>query len=169
MDIPRGSRAAVEQLYRSHAHLVLRRARHILGDEQEAREALQELFVSLLSRPEQFEARSSATTFLYSATTHLCLNRLRNGRTRLRLVEAQPPPSAPQTERAESLTEARALLARLPEELREVAVYCFFDELTQEETAQVMGCSRRHVNNLLVRLRTRAAELVGAGAREDSA
>lgn len=167
------TQASLEALYRSHGHLVLRRARQILGSEQEARDALQELFVSLLSRPAQFEGRSAATTFLYAATTNLCLNRLRNGRNRLRLVEANaptgegPPPHSP--ERAESLAEARALLARLPDELREVAVYCFFDELTQEETAQVMGCSRRHVNNLLVRLRTRVAELVAAEPRKDLA
>ena len=38
----------VAALYRRHGRLVLRRARMLLGDEEEAREALQELFMSLL-------------------------------------------------------------------------------------------------------------------------
>lgn len=153
--------AALERLYRSHGHLVLRRAQQLLGDAQEARDALQEIFVSLLSRPGQFDGRSAPTTFLYGATTHHCLNRLRNGRTRLRLAEAHATPAAPPAveARGERLAEARALLARIPDELREVAVYCYFDELTQEETAEVMGCSRRHVVNLLTRLRTHVAAL----------
>jgi RNA polymerase sigma-70 factor (ECF subfamily) len=40
----------------------------------------------------------------------------------------------------------------LPEPLGHVAVYYYLDELTHEEIAELLGCSRRHVGNLLVRL-----------------
>jgi RNA polymerase sigma-70 factor (ECF subfamily) len=153
-------RARIEAMYRQHGHLVLRRARRLLGSEEEGAEAMQELFATLLASPEQFGQRSSAVTFLYAATTHLCLNRIRDRRTRARLLETRIAPTldpglAPSSEQALAV---RQLLARLPEELAEVAVYAYFDELTQEEIAETMGCSRRHVQNLLERLRGRVRE-----------
>jgi RNA polymerase sigma-70 factor (ECF subfamily) len=144
----------VEGAYRKHGHSVLRRARNLLGNEADAAEALQEVFLSLLERPDQFEHRSSVLTFLYSTTTHLCLNRLRNARTRARILEehAQRVPAAAE-ERPEPTAQLRQLLARLPDNLRAAAVYHYLDEMTQEEIAETMGCSRRHVGNLLQRLR----------------
>jgi RNA polymerase sigma factor (sigma-70 family) len=140
----------LERLYRDHAHLVLRRARRILGDDSEAREVLQEVFLSLLDRPEQFEARSSVVTFLYAMTTNACLNRLRNSRRRAALLDrqaaAEPAGSAPP---GAMMCEAARLLARMPERLARVAVYYFIDEMTHEEIAEIIGVSRRQVGNLV--------------------
>jgi len=148
----------IERLYRTHGHSVLRRARHILGDEHEANEVLQELFMSLLDRPGQFRGESSVTTWLYSVTTHLCLNRLRSQRTRLRLVEERVAPAQPDEApaRADQRALAQQLLAGLPGEVAEAAVYYYCDEMSQEEIAGVLGCSRRHVGDLLERCRERA-------------
>jgi RNA polymerase sigma factor (sigma-70 family) len=158
--MPALRREDIDDAYRKHGHSVLRRARFLLGKEEDAIEALHEVFVDLIERPEQFENRSSIVTWLYSATTHLCLNRLRNGRTRTRLLQQ----GFASIERAsagadiESGLELRRLLDSLPRDLAEVAVYHHMDELTQDEIANVMGCSRRHVGHLLQRLRTRLAE-----------
>jgi RNA polymerase sigma-70 factor (ECF subfamily) len=43
-------------------------------------------------------------------------------------------------------------LATLPDELARIAVYYYLDEMTHEEIARVMGCSRRHIGNLVQRL-----------------
>lgn len=161
----RVSLAEIEAAYRAHAHHVQRRAVRVLGDPSDASEVLQEVFLSLLDRPEQFAGKSSLSTWLYSATTHLCLNRLRNGRTQSRLATeragafsspSRPPP-------ADEIAELRNLLVRLPEDLAHVAVYYFGDEMTHEEIAEVLGCSRRHVGHLLERLeRAMAFEKNGA-------
>ena len=44
--------AAIAGLYRSHGHVVLRRARTLLGTESDAREVLQEVFASLVRTPD---------------------------------------------------------------------------------------------------------------------
>ena len=67
----------LERLYREHGHMVFRRARHILGDEEEAKDIVQDLFTQL-ARGAAFDGRSLVTTFLYAATTNLCLTRLRD-------------------------------------------------------------------------------------------
>jgi RNA polymerase sigma-70 factor (ECF subfamily) len=143
-----GETLDLEMVYRAHGHVVLRRARQLMGDEQEALDVLQDVFTPLVRSPGQFQGRSSFTTWLYSATTHRCLNQLRNRRTRQRLLE-QRPPADTAAARAEDLAQARQVLARLPDRLAQVAVYYYFDEMTQDEIAEVLGCSRRQVGKLL--------------------
>jgi len=144
--------ALLEQLYREHGPAVLRRARQILQDEEEARDALQEIFLSLADR-QPFEQRGGTTAWFYTRTTHFCLNRLRDNknRARLRLERSESMPiSAPA--RGENMVLARDVLARLPPELAEVAIYYYCDEMTHDEIAVLMGCSRRHIGNILERL-----------------
>lgn len=154
------SLSEIEAAYRAHGHHVLRRAAQILGDDSDAREVLQEVFLSLVDHPEQFAARSALSTWLYSATVHRCLNWLRSERTRARLLsehaadlaEPRPAPSP------EHMLQLRALLLQLPDELAQLAVYQLVDELSQDEIAELMGCSRRQVRKLM-------AQLAGALAR----
>jgi RNA polymerase sigma-70 factor (ECF subfamily) len=146
MNSPEG----IAQAYAAHGHVVLRRARQILNDETEAQDVLHEVFASLLHKPQQFAGRSSVTTFLYSVTTHLCLNRLRDGASRARLLSRQGPSKA-EDARGDRMVQVRELLARLPEELAQVTVYYYVDEMTHEEIADQLGCSRRQVGNLLER------------------
>ncbi|HTE56390.1 MAG TPA: sigma-70 family RNA polymerase sigma factor [Kofleriaceae bacterium] len=141
----------IDRIYREHGSIVLRRAGQILADADEASEALQDIFVELAARPEQFAGTSSVATFLYRVTTNHCLNRLRNQRRRARLTQhamtsgiwATHPPIS---------VDAQEALRHLPEELARIAVYYFVDEMTQEEIAGVLGCSRRAVNKKLARL-----------------
>ena len=153
---------SIEEIYRVHGRAVLRRARQILGDEQEANEVLQEVFVGLLDRPDQFKGQSSITTFLYSVTTHMCLNRLRNARNRSRLLEENAasgePRSAPPG--AEDLAALHQLLSRLPPEEAAAAIYYHLDGMSHAEIAQVQGCSRRKVGYLLERVQARVSGTV---------
>ena len=144
------TREDIAALYAAHGHVVLRRARQILNDEAEAQDVLQEVFMSFLLAPTQFAGNSSVTTFLYSASTNRCLNRLRDGKNRKRLLSGQATTEAIDA-RSEHLTQVRQLLARLPEELAEIVVYYYLDEMTHEEIADQLGCSRRQVGNLLER------------------
>jgi len=137
-------------VYASHGHLVLRRARQILNDEAEAQDVLQEVFMSLLHAPGQFAGTSSITTFLYSLSTNRCLNRLRDRKTRKRLLAARATVEATDA-RGEPLAQLRQLLTRLPAELAAVVIYAHLDEMTHEEIADQLGCSRRQVGNLLER------------------
>ena len=106
--------AAIDRLYRSHGHIVLRRARMLLGSEADAQEALQEVFTSLLRSPETVRNARSLVGWLYRATTHFCLNQLRNLRTGARLLESRAP--APVREVSALNIEATAdnTVARIP-------------------------------------------------------
>ncbi len=142
----------IERLYRSHGYLVLRRARDILGNEADAQEALQEVFAALLRAPGDVRTRS-VVGWLYGATTHHCLNLLRNRRTGARLVELHVVPlmTTSGRARADALVEVRDLLATLPEEVGAAVVYHHVDGMTYDEIAAQLGCSRRKVGYLLER------------------
>lgn len=155
-------RPDIAALYRSYGHSVLRRARQILGNEDEAREVLQEIFVALVARPGQFDGRSAPSTFLYTVTTHACLTRVRKQRNRARLLAHQVTPwlsdVAPGS--PEAIAAVRAVLARLPDEQARAVTYYYMDGMTHAEIADVLSCSRRHVGDLLERAveTTRAKE-----------
>lgn len=158
-------RELVEQAYRAYGHSVLRRACQILGNEQEARDVLQEVFVSLLDRPLRFEGRAELGSYLYAATTHNCLNRLRNRRNRDRLREERAvafEPSADPT-RPDVAAALRQVLATLSDSEARAAVYHYLDGMSHGDIAKQLGCSRRTVGDLLDRMRARLAL---AGRRE---
>lgn len=153
----------LDAIYRAHAPSVFRRARRLLGSDADADDAVAEVFTSLFERPEQYQGRSSLSTFLYAMTTHACLTHLRTQTRRLRLLQeraAALPSSAPEPA-ADVAQELRRLLREMPPPLGELAVYYYLDQLTHEEIAEVLGCSRRTVGKWLVRLQewTRAQEL----------
>jgi RNA polymerase sigma-70 factor (ECF subfamily) len=143
------------ELYRLHAAGALRRARQLLASEDQAREAVQQVFLGLVERPDQLAGFSSFAAWMYGAITHLCLNQLRNQRTRERLLAERVEPAALRATAgdADIRLAVQELLARLPDQLTAVAVYYFVDEMTQEEIAELLGCSRRHVGNLVERSR----------------
>lgn len=145
-----------ERLYRLHAGSAFRRAERILGNAADAHEIVHDVFLSLLEEPAQYAQRAALTTFLYSAVTHACLNHLRNQRNRRRLLQehgsAVSPAACTSPALAEHHVELRRLLARIPEPLGHVAIYRHFDALSHRDIARVMGCSSRHVGNLLERL-----------------
>lgn len=147
-------RTRFDELYRKHAANAFRRARRLLGHDADAHEVVHDVFLSLFERPSQFEGRSGLSTFLYSAITHACLNRIRDQKNRVRLLEqhsAHMPPTAAAGS-AEQTALLRTWLEHLPEPLAHVAVYYYMDELSHAEIASVMGCSRRHVGDLLERV-----------------
>ena len=120
---------------------------------------LQEVFLALLDRPFKYEGRSALGTYLYSATTHMCFNRLRNRRNRERLrkeqdgaVEAALDPSRPDIAAA-----LRQVLAVLPPDEARAAVYHYLDGMSHAEIAVLLRCSRRRIGDLLERMRARLA------------
>lgn len=143
---------AVEALYREHGHSVLRRARRLLRNDDDAREVLQEVFAVLLDRDDVFRGESSITTWLYSATTNGCLNRMRNQKTRAKILDRHMPREETVDAGAEAAVIVRQLLSTVSDELARVAVYYYVDEMTHDEIARVLSCSRRHVGDLVERL-----------------
>jgi RNA polymerase sigma-70 factor (ECF subfamily) len=57
-------------------------ARRIMGNDQDAMDAVQDVFVNVWRRIDQFDGRSKLTTWLHRATVNACLMKLRTQRRR---------------------------------------------------------------------------------------
>lgn len=151
----------VAALYVRYGAAVVRRARQILRNEDDAHEILQEVFVGFVTRPEKFRGASAASTFLYAVTTNACLNRLRDRRNRERLLEQEVRPW--QVELDAGSGEARVivldLLGKLPDDEASAAIYYYLDGMSHPEIAEVLGCSRRQVGNLIERAHAHVRQL----------
>jgi RNA polymerase sigma factor (sigma-70 family) len=156
----------VEGLYRTYAPLVLRRARAILGEEQAAKDAVQEIFMRVLHSWDDFRGDASPTTWLYRVTTNHCLNLIRDRDRRATLLAERVPPAAEVSahEQENRLTVAQ-LLKQMPEQLREIAVYHFVDQLSRDEIAVLLAISPRTVHNRLVAFRELARSAMAEGKR----
>lgn len=154
----------IETLYERYAPSIQRRAYSMLRNEAEAHDAVQDVFEIVLRKAGQFEGRSALMTWVYSVTTNHCLNRIRDRTRRRELLDdhrdlLQPPD---EDEPGAQLL-VRNLLARVPKSLATVAVYYYFDELTHEEIADLLGVSRRKVGYQLERFHQRAERLLRNG------
>lgn len=152
----------VERYYRTHGPMVLRRCRKLLRDEEQARDAMHDVFVQLLRHGERLDGTGPAS-LLFRIATNVCLNRLRTRRRQpedgaeelmLRIAGTDDPA-------ARSL--ARGLLRRLfaagGDDSAVVAVLYLHDRMTLEEVAAELKMSVSGVRKRLRKLRGQLSEL----------
>jgi RNA polymerase sigma-70 factor (ECF subfamily) len=155
-------RTTVEDIYRRYGFQVERRCRRILGDTDEAADAAQEVFVKVLTRGAQFRGAAEWMTWLYRVATNVCLNRLRDRRTRAALLSQNAdevaPASAPRPDERAELRFLVELLAEIDETTREIIGYHIIDEMPQGEIAALVGLSRVTVNKRLMKFRAQCEE-----------
>ncbi len=146
----------VEAFYRRYAPMVLRRCRRLLGDEQEAVDAMQDVFVQALRFSERLDDHAPSS-LLYRMATNVCLNRIRSRGRRPEVPGGELLWQLASDDDLEARTGARRALARLfagePSSSATLAVLHLVDGLTLEEVAAAVGLSVSGVRKRLRRLR----------------
>ena len=152
------------ELYAKFGPMVLRRCRRLLGDEDQAVDAMQDTFVQVLRRKDKLDAYAPSS-LLYRIATNVCLNRLRSQRRRPEVPNADLIERIAHLPDTEAQAGARSLLTRLfakeRESTRTIAVLHLLDGMTLEETAAEVGMSVSGVRKRLRGLRARLHELSG--------
>jgi RNA polymerase sigma-70 factor (ECF subfamily) len=167
----RGDDAAYEELVRSQGGRLLAVTRRILGDEDDARDAVQEAFLSAFRSIERFHGDSLVSTWLHRIAVNAALMKLRSRRRRPEepidellpkfLEDGHPAqPAVPwkdlsdvQLVRAETREQVRAAIDRLPEAYRTVLVLRDIEELDTAEVAQLLDLTKNAVKTRLHRAR----------------
>jgi RNA polymerase sigma-70 factor, ECF subfamily len=155
-----GGREEFERLYAQHSRTVYRRAFRLLGNKESASDVMQEVFKRVIETDGRIPPEPTATAWLYRVTTNLCLNRLRDRNRQEALLASKYSTQGVSPAIGETRTVVGDLLNRIPEELQDVAIYFFVDELTYDEIAPLLGISKRTVSNRLTAFRTLVAQLV---------
>ncbi len=149
-------RIDVEKVYRSHGDMVLGRCRSLLGNEADAYEACQEVFLKLHRYRDRYRGDASVSTYLFRITTNHCLNQLRS---RKRRPEDPTDDLSFVPDSMLDRVEVRELVDRLLEGLdprtRECVVYHYMDGMTHNEVGALLGISGAAVRKRIAKFRAR--------------
>jgi RNA polymerase sigma-70 factor (ECF subfamily) len=150
-------------LYGGYRSQVLRRARQLLGHDQEAEDATQEVFLRLIDADAGMLRHPEPLAWLLRVTTNFCLNRLRDDRRRRRLLALEHPVNHEYAPDAEERTTVGEILSGVPDDLQRIAIHYHADGMTCDEIAPLFGVSRRTIGNRLILFQRLALDRV-AGA-----
>jgi RNA polymerase sigma-70 factor (ECF subfamily) len=146
----------ISGLFRRFAGMVRGRARHLLRDDAAADDVVQEVFIRVLEFRRRNGSERDTAAFLFRTTTNLALNRLRDGRRRLKILQSMVSPSTGKTPPLDDQLTVLKILSLASGLEAQMAVHYYFDGMDHDEIALVMGLSRRTVGNRLERFRQRA-------------
>jgi RNA polymerase sigma-70 factor (ECF subfamily) len=150
----------IEAYYRKYLPMVFRRCRALLRNEDEAMDALQDVFVKLIKAKEKLHGRFPSS-LLYTIATNTCLNRIRwkkrHAETSHEDIGEMPLISH---ERGFEHVEARMVMdAILKTESETTRTICFMyhvDGMTLKEIGETMGLSISGVRKRLITFNVRA-------------
>ena len=158
--------AELTQLYERLQPVLFRKCLSLLKDEEAARDAAQEVFVKLSRSTEELRDAAAEEQWAVKAAHHHCLNLMRaQGRREAReeaATDAEAVARSPVTARQLG----RAVLSRLSDETRSVAVGRFIEGKELAELAEERGLSTRTVSRKLKSAVDKAHELLEPDAKK---
>ena len=153
--IREGRGAAFEAVYDRHHRGILSFCRHMLGDAQEAEDALQHTFLSayndLITSKKQIHLRA----WLFAIARNRCYSILRSRREQpsAELDEAVTEGLATQVQRRQDLRDLVVDMRSLPEDQRAALVLAELESLSHEQIGEALGVPREKVKALVFQAR----------------
>lgn len=151
----------IAALYRRYGDMVLGRCRSLLGNDADAQEIAQEVFLQLHRYRDRFRGDAAPSTYLYRAATNLCLNKLRSRRRRPEDPVDELPASA-SDDGLVAAVEIRqlvvGLLADEDERTVQCVVYHYMDGMTHDEVGELIGVSGAAVRKRIAKFRAKVTD-----------
>lgn len=177
-----GDATALEGLMEQFAPRVYRLAHGITHNEADAEEVVQDVFLSLFRKIDGFEGRAALGTWIYRITVNAALIKRRGKRAELEVLLEDHLPTfredghregdramlladwsaSPEEEllSGETRRTIRRMVASLPDRYRVVLLLRDLEELSNEETAEILGESVASVKSRLHRARMALREQI---------
>jgi RNA polymerase sigma-70 factor (ECF subfamily) len=160
-----GDQASFTELMKRHEQQVFAIAYRILGDRNDAADAVQDTFINVYRRSESFRGDSAFSTWLYRIAVNASKDVLRR-KLRAPVPHEQDSSNeavAPGPEVADTValhSDLAKALAQLPEDYREAVVMFDIGGIPYEEIAATTGAALGTVKSRISRGRRRLAELL---------
>jgi RNA polymerase sigma-70 factor (ECF subfamily) len=147
--------------------MVFRRCRQMLGNEEDALDAVQDVFTRLLRAKKKLHGRF-LSSLLYTIATNTCLNRIRGKKRRRELgLDDFEALSLFQDDRGYEEVEARLIMDRIlknePVLTRTICFMYHADGMTLKEIGETVGMSISGVRKRLTGFRARAKIRLSGG------
>lgn len=156
--------ATLEQWYALYGYAVHRRCVRLLQSEAEADDALHDVFLRAWRYAHTLQGEEPLP-WLYRIADRHCVDLLRRRARQVPTedVKASLPEEAAAADPSEQLHLFGQVLAACKERVRDTAVLYYLDELTQDEVAESLGCSRKTVKERLAQFKDVATRLLTGG------
>ncbi|AKF86266.1 hypothetical protein MFUL124B02_24185 [Myxococcus fulvus 124B02] len=143
-----------EGYYHRYGEAVYRRCQRLLGDDAQAWDVTQEVFLRVHVHLKQVREATSALSWLLTVADRQCFSLLRRRRTErtCAITLRAPVDDELDTSMERFVTDAdllRHVLAHCPEDVQRIVAHRFLDELEQEQIATLLDVSRKTVQRKL--------------------
>lgn len=139
------------ELYEEHAARALRFAYLLCGDAEVAHDLVQDAFVKLLSRPRLLIRPAAFESYLRTTILNLSRSRWRRVALEQRHRFTRAPAKPGVTSSYEERDVVHSALRDLPERQRTAIVLRYFEDLSEQQTAETMNTSVAAVKSLVQR------------------
>lgn len=154
----------LEALYRAHASSAVRLAYVLLGDSGSAQDVAHEAFVRVGSRLLRLKGPDHARAYLFKTTLNLCRSRMRRQKVERAAAERMRVPDPQVQPDVAARDEMWAALLRVPVRQRSALYLRYYEDLSEVQAAEALGCSLSAMKSLVNRgLKELRAQLEGAG------
>jgi RNA polymerase sigma-70 factor (ECF subfamily) len=165
-----GDRRAIDELLARYEERIYRFGLRMCGDEESAREVLQETMLAAFRNLPGFRGQAALSTWLYQIARSFCIKERRGVRPTAALDDNLPDQMASPELQAHARQIGDALAAairELPAEQREVLVLRDVEGLSAEEAAEVVGVEigalKSRLHRARMALRGKLAGIVSTG------
>jgi RNA polymerase sigma-70 factor (ECF subfamily) len=137
-----GDRAAFEELVELYEPRLRYFLARMIGDDHAADDLVQEVWFDVYRGLARLADPGAFAAWLYRIAHHRALRQLRRKRQPLGSLEGIDLPEEPEGDdfSAEDAERVHAALGQLPPDFREVLLLRFFEGMTYEDIAHVLGC-----------------------------
>jgi RNA polymerase sigma-70 factor (ECF subfamily) len=163
-------------LFERHHRALYRYFISMTRDPQTSEDLVQDVFFRILRYRATYDPRLSFTAWMYQIAKNANVDRIRQKRgveieiDELTVGNREPVSSGPDPEisavRAQDLKLVRQAMELLPQEKREILVFCRFQGMKYEEIAEVLGCGVGTVKVRVYRAMRALAEIYSTLAGE---
>ncbi|MBM4128999.1 MAG: sigma-70 family RNA polymerase sigma factor [Nitrospira sp.] len=159
----RGEKEAFTELIIRHQKSIYSLAYRLIGDEREAGDITQKVFVNAFSGISKFQRRSEFKTWLFRITVNLCKNYFRSNPEKREVQIDDLSFSQPETPltlllKEEQRERLKLMLDRLPEKQKITLVLRIYQELSYKEIARIVnsaeGTVKANIFHALNRLKS---------------
>lgn len=157
---------SLEDLYLRHAPEATRLAFLLTHDGATAEDVAQEAFIRVAGRFRHLRSLASFDAYLRRTVVNLCMSHHRKERVARGYVKSEAARTGRREETVsqpdvETRDELRTAMARLPDRQRAALVLRFYLDLSEQQTADALGCSVGAARSLVFRAMETLRERIG--------
>jgi RNA polymerase sigma-70 factor (ECF subfamily) len=171
--VKHGNADAFRELVEAHQHRIIGTVAKMLGDETDAEDIAQQVFIRVWKSAPRYEPTAKFTTWLFKITRNLVFNELRRRKRhpaqsldRVQSTDDRPLQTADVTVKApdtalldeEMQNAIQRAIEELPEVQRMAIVLRRYDDISYEEIGEILSLSVPAVKSVIFRARTELRE-----------